>query len=566
MDDGEGRELIDGLMTFATTPERIYSHLWSPSDVLIRDERAVHGPAARSAPWPVSASTPADSIPCGPEGFRHDTARFAANGCLNWRDACRYHKRCRRQPSVPCGGKLEETGKPMTKITRTTVFMSAWIVSVGLLAGGAAAQLDVGVTEGLADPVPIAVTDFNGTGDMAQLGRDIAAVVKADLEFSGLFTAVDPGAFLEDPSAIGEEGQPHFPLWRQSGAHALVTGWASRTDDDRARVSFRLFDTLAEEQLVGFAYRGSESIWRRIGHKIADAVYQRFTGETGFFDTRIVYVHEEGAQTDLRKRIAVMDYDGHNHRFLTSGDFTVLTPRFSPTVQKIAYFSYFNETIPRVYLLDLATGRREVLGDFPGMSFAPRFSPDGEKVIMSLAINGNTDIYVMDLATRTITQLTNQPAIDTSPSYSPDGSEVVFTSDRSGQTQLYIMDADGGNQRRISFDPRSGRKASYSTPVWSPRGDLIAFTKHIPEAPWAIGVMAPSGNDGGTGERLLARGDLVEGPTWSPNGRVIMFAHETYEGDNTVRTIRSVDLTGHVHREIRTQGAASDPAWSPLIR
>ncbi len=452
----------------------------------------------------------------------------------------------------------------MTMISRFTWFMSVWVVFMGLLAGGTVAQLDVGVTEGHADPTPIAVTDFNGDEDMAALGADISSVVKADLEFSGVFKAIPSEGF----KGIGEEEQPQFLSWRNVGAEVLITGWVSRQDDGRARVSFRLFDTVNEEQLVGFVYRGDKSIWRRIAHKIADAVYQRITGESGYFDTRIVYVHEEGLETNLEKKIAIMDYDGENHKFLTSGENTVLTPRFSPTIQQIAYFSYFNETTPRVYLLDLGTGRREVLGDFPGMSFAPRFSPDGKKVIMSLAINGNTDIYVMDLPTRTIEQLTDGPHIDTSPSYSPDGSQIVFTSDRIGQTQIYIMDADGENQRRISWDPDrgSGSKASYSTPVWSPRGDLIAFTKHIPNGAWAIGVMPAFEADEGSKERLLAFGDLVEGPTWSPNGRVIMFAHETYlADDSTDRVVKSVDLTGNFERKINTFGSASDPAWSPLI-
>ncbi len=446
-------------------------------------------------------------------------------------------------------------------IARVTRFILVGIVSAALLTDGADAQLDVGVTEGRADPVPIAVTDFNGVGPLADLGADIASVVKADLEFSGLFRAIPPGAFLQDPASLGEDAQPRFDLWRRSGAQALVTGWVSTESDGRIRVSFRLFDTLAEEGLVGFVFRGSEGIWRRIAHKVSDAVYHRFTGEGGYFDTRIAYVHEDGPQTALTKRIAIMDYDGENHRFLTSGDHTVLTPRFSPTIQKIAYFSYFNETTPRVNLLDLATGRRDVLGDFPGMTFAPRFSPDGSSVIMSLAINGNTDIYAMNLETRTIKQLTDGSYIETSPSYSPDGSRIAFTSDRTGQTQIYVMNADGSNQNRISWD--LDNRASYSTPVWSPRGDLIAFTKHIPDSDWAIGVMSP---EPGEGERLLAFGDLVEGPTWSPNGRVIMFAHETYGfGEDTERVIKSVDLTGYVERTIRTLGAATDPAWSPLI-
>jgi len=426
------------------------------------------------------------------------------------------------------------------------------LVVFGLTAMPARAQLVIDINEGVADPLPIAVTDFVGQGEDAVLGQDIAAVIAADLERSGLFLPIDSRAFIQSSADI--DVAPRFGDWRTINAQALVSGRVDREADGRLAVSFRLWDTFAEQQLDGFVYRGNTQIWRRMAHKVADAIYQRLTGETGYFDTRVVYIAESGSSTARVKQLAMMDQDGANHRFITDGEFLVLTPRFSPTAQEITYMSYTNNT-PRVYILDIDTGRREVLGDFPGMTFAPRFSPDGRKVIMSLAVDGNTDIYVMDLPTRRIERLTNDPAIDTSPSYSPDGRFVTFNSDRGGKPQIYVMNADGSNVQRISFG--DGR---YSTPVLSPRGDLIAFTKSD-KGQFNIGVMRTDGS----GERLIANGFLVEGPTWAPNGRVLMYFRETPVGNQTVAKLFSIDLTGRNERQVETPLDGSDPAWSPLI-
>jgi TolB protein len=310
--------------------------------------------------------------------------------------------------------------------------------------------------------------------------------------------------------------------------------------------------------MTGFAYRTPRNNWRRVAHIIADAIYKRITGEEGYFDSRIVYVAETGPHTMRIKRLAIMDQDGANHKYLTDGSALVLTPRFSPTRQEITYLSYFNDT-PRVYLFDINTGRQEMLGAFKGMTFAPRFSPDGNSVIMSYAKDGDSDIWIMDLRTRRARQVTRDPAIDTSPSFSPDGRQITFNSDRGGTQQLYVMDADGRNVRRISFG--QGR---YATPVWSPRGDLIAFTKFY-GGRFFTGVMRPDG----TGERLLTESFLDEAPTWSPNGRVLIFFRQTRttsSGGGGVTRIYSVDLTGYNLRQVKTPTDASDPAWSPLNR
>ncbi len=430
-----------------------------------------------------------------------------------------------------------------------------FVVSVGSMPAGAELRIDI--TQGNVKPLPIAVTNFTGlTNEAIQYGRDISRVIADDLERSGLFRPIDKAAFIQ--TAIALQTLPRFGDWRVINAQALIQGRVQFVQGGQLRVEFRLWDVFAEQQMVGLAYVTVADNWRQVSHIIADAVYKRITGEDGYFNTRIVYISESGPSNRRVKRLAIMDQDGENHKFLTQGGSLVLTPRFSPTLQEITYLSFYGN-LPRVYIFNIDTGRQEVLGDFPGMTFAPRFSPDGEKVIMSMAKNGNSDIYTMDLRTRVVKRLTSHSAIDTSPSYSPDSKWIVFNSDRGGTQQLYLMNANGGGVRRISYG-----KGRYATPVWSPRGDLIAFTK-ILSGRFYIGVMR---SDGG-GERLLAEDFLVEAPTWAPNGRVLMFFRQertTADGKGGRSRLYSIDLTGDNEREVLTPIDASDPAWSPLIR
>jgi TolB protein len=424
------------------------------------------------------------------------------------------------------------------------------------------AQLKVDITRGTVDPVPIAVPEFapvvdveTSTGRLSDIGYNISQVISSNLISTGLFRTIDEAAFIEKITAAN--APPRFPAWRPLGAQGLVTGRLEMLQNGNLRVEFRLWDVVAEVQMEGVGYTTPVTNWRRIAHVISDRIYTRLTGEEGYFDTRIVYIAESGEALDRVKRLAIMDQDGANQQFLTSGDYLVLTPRFSPNRQEITYLSYFNNK-PRVYLFNILSNKSEVLGDFPNMTFAPRFSPDGNKVIMTLAENGNSDIYVMDLRTRKISRLTDHPGIDTSASYSPDGRQIVFNSDRGGSQQLYVMDADGSNVHRISFG-----KGRYATPVWSPRGDLIAFTK-IGDRKFRIGVMRPDGR----GERLLTNAYQDEGPTWSPNGRVLMFFRTTpynRNGTGGKANLWSVDLTGRNERLVATPFNASDPAWSPPL-
>ena len=415
-----------------------------------------------------------------------------------------------------------------------------------------AGQTKVDVTQGTVKPMPIALPDFiGGTGAAdGEIGRGVTQIIAGNLQRSGLFAPIDQAAYIERISNI--DTVPRFPDWRTINAQALTTGRITRQADGRLRTEFRLWDVFQAQQLAGQQYFTASENWRRIAHIISDAIYERLTGEKGYFDSRVVFVDESGPKDRRVKRLAIMDQDGANVRYLTRGDDLVLTPRFSPTTQEITYMS-FGSRDPRVVLLNIETGQREIVGNFAGMSFSPRFSPDGQRVIMSLQQGGNSNIYTLDLRSKQMLRLTDTPAIDTAPSYSPDGARICFESDRGGRQQIYVMAASGGGAQRISFG-----EGSYSTPVWSPRGDAIAFTKQG-GGRFAIGIMRPDGS----GERILTEGYHNEGPTFAPNGRVVMFFREP--SGSAGPSLYTVDLTGRNEQKVQTPGFASDPAWSPLL-
>jgi len=420
----------------------------------------------------------------------------------------------------------------------------AALPAAALLTRSARAEIEVNVNRGDVQPLPIAIPAFGG----GQTGADISGVIAANLQRSGLFRPLDPASFVEKD--LNTAVQPNFPAWKQINAQALVNGQVNVVGG-RLQVDFRLWDVFAEQQLLGLQLAASPENWRRIAHKVSDSVYERLTGEKGYFDTRVVFVAESGGRGSKVKRLAIMDQDGANPSYLTDGSGTIMTPRFSSNSQEITYMELRPEG-SKIYILNLETTRRETLGDFKGMVFAPRFSPDGGRVAFSVERGGNSDIFVMDLKSRSTARLTSDPSIDTSPSFSPDGTKIVFNSDRSGSPQLYVMGADGSNPKRLSF--AAGR---YTTPVWSPTGEFIAFTKQT-GSEFHIGVMKPDGSD----ERVLTSSYLDEGPTWAPNGRVLMFSREGAGGGSKLWT---VDVTGRVLQPMPYAGAGSDPAWSPLL-
>ena len=426
------------------------------------------------------------------------------------------------------------------------------------------ALVEVDITRGNLDPLPIAISPLYiepGSKDIQlkdrvikNIGEEIAKVIEVNFRRSGLFNPLKKDSFVQKPDIA--HVKPRFEDWKLIKAQALVTGKVTVTED-KLRAEFRLWDVVAAKEMKALAFSTTPDNWRRVAHIISDKIYERLTGEKGYFDTRIIYVSETGPKTQRYKKLAIMDQDGANVKYLTLGNELVLTPRFSPKNQLVTYLSYFRN-LPRVYLLDIETGVQEVVGDFPGMTFAPRFSPDGKKIIMSFAKDGNSDIYTMNLETRVVEKITDHSSIDTSPSYSSDGKYICFNSDRSGLQQIYVMRSDGSNVKRITFG-----KGLYGTPVWSPRGDLIAFTK-VHKGKFYIGVMRPDGS----GERLLTENFYQEAPSWSPNGRVLIFYRETKsdsEGKGFSAKLWSIDLTGYNERLIKTETDGSDPSWSSLL-
>ncbi len=418
------------------------------------------------------------------------------------------------------------------------------------------APLEVSVTGGISAPMPIAIPamptpQVTGTaaGSTDELGRKLSDVISNDLKNSGLFSPVGRNALR--PITFQEVTAPAFNYWGGTGAQALVQGYIRANGDGTLTVGCYLYDVFARTELTRQGFVVSPADWRRAAHKCADMVYTRLTGEGPYFDSRVVYVSETGPKANRIKRLAIMDQDGANHRFLTNGQSIVLTPRFAPNQQSIVYMSFANKR-QSIYVYDIGSGRQRLVVSTPNLTFAPRFSPDGRYILFSMAVAGNTDIYRVPASGGRPQRLTTSPGIDTGGSYSPDGSRIVFESDRSGGQQIYVMDANGGNEHRISFG--GGR---YATPVWSPRGDLIAFTKLGGE--FRIGVMSPSGG----GEKILTDGWQDEGPTWAPNGRVIMF-FRTSQGGRGTSDLWSVDLTGVNERKVPTPLDGSDPAWGPL--
>lgn len=418
------------------------------------------------------------------------------------------------------------------------------------------AQLSVDVTDESASNLKIVVPALPAqaevstpAGSSTELGRKIAEVIASDLKGSGLF---EPSG----PAGIPIIGFPEVtnPAYNKWGAYqALVQGFVRTTGGEAdITVGCYLYDVALKQELTRQGYVVAPRDWRRAAHKCADAIYARLSGESPFFDSRIAYIAESGPKGNRTKRLAIMDSDGANHRFITNGQSIALTPRFSPDYKSIVYVSYLGSRV-RIYVYDIGTGRQRLVTESNNATFAPRWSPDGRNILFSMAVAGNTDIYRVPAAGGTPVRLTSAPGIDVGGSYSPDGTKIVFESDRSGSQQIYVMNADGSAQRRISHG--GGR---YATPEWSPRGDLIAFTKISGD--FKIAVMTPNGDN----ERILTNGWQDEQPSWSPNGRVLQFFRTTAGRDGTSQ-VWQVDLTGVNERRIPTPLSGSDPAWGPLL-
>ena len=414
-----------------------------------------------------------------------------------------------------------------------------------LLTPSARAELVTDPRTATFQPMPIAVADFAGEG-----GGLVSGIIANNLKRCGYFVPIEKARHPEKNPPF--DAAPQFEAWKAAGVQALVIGRVSR-DGGRLRAEFRLWDVVAGQQIDGQQYFTDPNNSRRVGHIISDAIFTKITGVGGFFDTRVVFVDESGSKEARRKRLAIMDQDGANVRYLTGGETSVVTPRYSPVAQEVTYMAQRSGEQPRVHVLNIETGQRQVVGNFPDMTTSPRFSPNGARIALSLQQGGNANLYAIDIGSRTTQRLTSTAAIDTSPSYSPDGAQIVFESDRGGSQQLYVMGAGGGEGKRISFG-----QGSYSQPSWSPRGDLIAFTRQG-GGTFGIGVMKPDGS----GERILTESFHNEAPNWAPNGQYIMFFRDP--GGQSGGKLYMVDITGRVEVPVPTPSFASDPTWSPLL-
>ncbi|HEX5645201.1 MAG TPA: Tol-Pal system beta propeller repeat protein TolB [Erythrobacter sp.] len=438
------------------------------------------------------------------------------------------------------GGQVETTGVEASGqdadggLSFTVTDESEW-ADLGIAIPGFAADRDV--------PTP---ANASGT---AALGREIARVITANLQNNGLFKPVGPGS-LPQPG-FAEITAPNWGSWRGRGAEMLVHGYVRARSDGRLVVGCYLYDVALQDELVREGWVVPPADWRRAAHKCSDLIFSRLTGESPFFDSRIAYIAETGPKDRRVKRLAIMDSDGANHRFLTLGSATALTPRYSPDYKRLLYLSYVDGN-PRIYVYDIGTGKQTLVTQSRNPTFAPRWSPDGRYILYSMAVAGNTDIYRVPSTGGQSVRLTDTPGIDIGGSYSPDGRQIVFESDRSGTQQCYVMNADGTGQRRISFG--GGRCA---TPEWSPRGDQIAFTRIAGD--FNIAVMSPNGRN----VRALTSGWQDEGPTWAPNGRIVQFFRT--ERNSGKSSLWQVDLTGRNARRLPTPVDASDPAWGPIL-
>lgn len=411
------------------------------------------------------------------------------------------------------------------------------------------AALEITINQGSIAPTPIAIVlePSEDAEAQAALAR-MQEVIESDFSNTGLFALIPASAFIQKPETLSSG--LHYSEWRLIKADKILTLKVVERSFDKLRIEARLYDSIQEKMIEGRSFSADLKNWRRIAHKIADMTYQKVTGDPGYFDTQIVYVSYSQKGIKRQERIAIMDYDGANHFYLTDGKNLVMTPRFSPNRRYVTYLDYQNKK-PRVFLYDRAKNKKILVGHFPGMTFAPRFSYDGKHLVLSFSQNGNTSLFEMDLETLKMKQLTSGPVIDTSPSYAPTGDRLVFNSDRTGRTQLYVLDLAKGEPERISFG-----EGSYRTPVWSPRGDWIAFTKMY-QGEFYIGVIRPDGS----GERLITKGYLVEAPSWSPNGHAILFTRDDRQGKPR---LHAIDFTGFNERQISTPDNAIQGDWSML--
>ena len=412
------------------------------------------------------------------------------------------------------------------------------------------AILTIEITEGAGAGIPVAVVPFGWSGP-GQPPQAIADIISADLSRSGRFVSLSRKDFVSLPT---DEKDVVFKEWRVIKAEALVIGRIAPAGPGRYEIQFRLYDVFKQAQLAGFRYTVGAPVVRTVAHQIADVVYEKLTGEPGAFNTRIAYVTRERTSRPKEAiyKLQIADSDGYNPRTVVRSVEPLLSPAWSPDGRQIAYVS-FEEKRPKIYIQNLANGRRELIAQFKGINGAPAWSPDGKRLALSLSRDGDPEIYVMDLATRKLQRLTNDPAIDTEPAWSPDGRFIVFTSDRAGQPQIYRMDANGRQTQRLTFEGDYNARASYA-----PDGQTLTLVS-AQQGRYRVATLKLDGN----ALQVLTDTSLDESPTFAPNGRIVLYATEV-KGRGV---LASVSADGRVRQLYRLEeGDVREPAWSPYNR
>ncbi|GIX29807.1 MAG: protein TolB [Porticoccaceae bacterium] len=424
-------------------------------------------------------------------------------------------------------------------------------IALLLLALGAAwarAELTIEITSGVDNPTVIGVVPINPPDTLWP--EDIAGIVAADLERSGLFRPIPRENMLSFPRAADEI---YYRDWRILGAQYLVFGRGERTGEGRVRVTFGLAEVAGERVVLSQVVNGTEAGLRDIAHYISDQVYEVITGVRGAFSTRIAYVTvTRGGDGRPLYRLMVADADGARERLMLQSSEPLLSPAWSPDGKELAYVS-FETGRPAIFRQRLADAERRQLTDFPGLNGAPAWSPDGRRLALVLSKDGNPEIYVLDLNTGAFTRVTHHFAIDTEPNWTPDGRALVFTSDRGGSPQIYRLELGSGKLTRLTF-----------------RGDYNARPRLAPDGRTLVMVHRAGGRfhiasqDLISGDfRILTDTALDESPTVSPNGAMVLYA--TKRAGRGVLAAVAIDAGVKFYLPAR-EGDVREPAWSPFLR
>jgi TolB protein len=411
-----------------------------------------------------------------------------------------------------------------------------------LLTASAHAQLKIEIVGFGATQFPIAIAPFKGE---ASLPQKITDIVTADLYRSGFFKIIDSGGLTK---VLAEPADVEFSMWKARNADVLVIGSVSALPNNYWDVRFRLLDVAKQTQLAGFAYQVTAPQLRNTAHKIADAIYEKMTGDVGVFSTRITYI----VKSSQRHELQVADADGYGAQTILASPEPIISPSWSPDGTRLAYVS-FERKKPIVYIQSLLTGARIVAANFRGSNSAPAWSPDGKRLAVVLTKDGNSQIYLINADGGSPTRLTNTSTIDTEPNFSPDGQSIIFTSDRGGSPQIYRVPVTGGVPERLTFD------GSYNvSPRYAPDAKSFVFVQRN-GGRFNIAVQDFVSKQ----TQLLTEGEVAESPSLAPNGRIVLYATEI-NGRGILATVSS---DGRVRQRFSAEaGDVREPAWGPLTK